>query len=79
MVEVNVSARLEDNISAMGRMMYSMSTLYCMSVSLGGGGAGIGACMGEEKARELAAAAGFSSFERLPVKDLFSVLYELKP
>jgi len=79
MVEVNVSARLEDNISAMGRMMYSMSTLYCMSVSLGGGGAGIGACMGEEKARELARAAGFSSFERLPVKDLFSVLYELKP
>jgi SAM-dependent methyltransferase len=79
MVEVNVSARLEDNISAMGRMMYSMSTLYCMSVSLGGGGAGIGACMGEEKARELAKAAGFSSFERLPVKDLFSVLYELKP
>jgi SAM-dependent methyltransferase len=79
MVEVNVSARLEDNISAMGRMMYSMSTLYCMSVSLGGGGAGIGACMGEEKARELAKEAGFSSFERVPVKDLFSVLYELKP
>jgi SAM-dependent methyltransferase len=79
MVEVNVSARLEDNISAMGRMMYSMSTLYCMSVSLGGGGAGIGACMGEEKARELAREAGFSSFERVPVKDLFSVLYELKP
>ena len=79
MVEVNVSARLEDNISAMGRMMYSMSTLYCMSVSLGGGGAGIGACMGEDKARALAKEAGFSSFERLPVKDLFSVLYELKP
>ncbi len=79
MVEVNVSARLEDNISAMGRMMYSMSTLYCMSVSRGGGGAGIGACMGEEKARELAREAGFSGFERLPVKDLFSVLYELKP
>jgi SAM-dependent methyltransferase len=79
MVEVNVSPRLEDNINAMGRMMYSMSTLYCMSVSLGGGGAGIGACMGEDKARELAREAGFSSFERLPVKDLFSVLYELRP
>ncbi len=79
MVEVNVSARLEDNINPMGRMMYSMSTLYCMSVSLGGGGAGIGACMGEDKARELAKEAGFSSFQRLPIKDLFSVLYELKP
>ena len=79
MVEVNVSAQLEKNINPMGRMMYSMSTLYCMSVSLGGGGAGIGACMGEDKARELAKEAGFSSFQRLPVKDLFSVLYELKP
>jgi SAM-dependent methyltransferase len=79
MVEVNVSARLEDNINTLGRMMYSMSTLYCMSVSLGGGGAGIGACMGEEKARELAREAGFSRFERLPVQDIFSVLYELRP
>ncbi|MGO9604846.1 MAG: class I SAM-dependent methyltransferase [Candidatus Binataceae bacterium] len=79
MLEVNVSPRLEDNINAMGRMMYSMSTLYCMSVSLGGGGAGIGACMGEDKARELAREAGFSEFRRLPIDDLFSVLYELKP
>jgi SAM-dependent methyltransferase len=79
MLEVNVSARLEDNINPMGKMMYSMSTLYCMSVSLGGGGAGIGACMGEDKARDLAKQAGFGNFQRLPVKDLFSVLYELKP
>jgi ubiquinone/menaquinone biosynthesis C-methylase UbiE len=78
MVEVNVSPRLEDNINPMGKLMYSMSTLYCMSVSLAGGGAGIGACMGEDKARELATEAGFSGFRRLPIKDLFSVLYELQ-
>lgn len=78
MVEVNVSNRPEDNINPMGRMMYSASTLYCMTVSLAHGGAGIGALMGEPKARELATSAGFSSFQRLPVKDAFSVLYEIR-
>ncbi|HXW84662.1 MAG TPA: class I SAM-dependent methyltransferase [Candidatus Binataceae bacterium] len=78
MVEVNVSSKVEDNIGPMGRMMYSMSTLYCMSVSLGGGGMGIGACMGEEKARELCLGAGFTQFRRLPVDDLFSILYEVR-
>jgi len=78
MVEVNVSNRLEDNINPMGRMMYSASTLYCMTVSLAHGGAGIGAMMGEPKARELVAEAGFPHFQRLPVKDAFSVLYEIR-
>ena len=78
MVEVNVSSNLEDNINPMGRMMYSMSTLYCMTVSLAHGGAGIGACMGEAKARELVAAAGFKHFRRLPIDDLFSALYEIR-
>ncbi|MGH7916715.1 MAG: methyltransferase domain-containing protein [Candidatus Binataceae bacterium] len=78
MVEVNVSPNLEDNINPMGRMMYSASTLYCMTVSLAHGGAGIGALMGEPKARELCLEAGFKQFRRLPVKDAFSVLYEVR-
>lgn len=78
MVEVNVSNDLADNINPMGRMMYSASTLYCMTVSLAHGGAGIGAMMGEPKARELVATAGFTQFKRLPVKDAFSVLYEIR-
>jgi 2-polyprenyl-3-methyl-5-hydroxy-6-metoxy-1,4-benzoquinol methylase len=78
MVEVNVSSKLEDNINPMGRLMYSMSTLYCMTTSLAHGGAGIGACMGEAKARELVAAAGFKHFRRLPIEDLFSALYEIR-
>ena len=77
MVEINASNQLEDNISPMGRLMYSTSTLYCMTVSLAHGGAGIGALMGEPKARELSTTAGFTQFKRLPVKDAFSVLYEL--
>ncbi|HWJ40509.1 MAG TPA: class I SAM-dependent methyltransferase, partial [Candidatus Limnocylindrales bacterium] len=78
MVEVNVSSKLEDNINPMGRLMYSMSTLYCMTTSLAHGGAGIGACMGETKARELVAGAGFKHFRRLPIDDLFSALYEIR-
>jgi hypothetical protein len=58
--------------------MYSASTLYCVTVSLAHNGAGIGALIGEAKARELVEQAGFKRFNRLPVKDAFSVLYELR-
>jgi hypothetical protein len=34
--------------------------------------------MGQEKAKELAFAAGYSQFRRLPIDDPFSLLYELK-
>lgn len=78
MSEMNVSANPEENINPRGRMMYSISTLYCLSVSLADGGAGIGTLMGEPKARELAAEAGFGHFRRLPVEDMFSVLYEMR-
>src|SRR5208337_5643179 len=78
MLEMNMSADLEDNINPLGRLMYSISTLYCMTVSLAHGGAGIGACMGEAKARELVAAAGFKHFRRLPIEDMFSALYEIR-
>jgi 2-polyprenyl-3-methyl-5-hydroxy-6-metoxy-1,4-benzoquinol methylase len=77
--EINISGDVKDNIRPMGKMVYSVSTLYCMTTSLSHGGAGIGAAMGEEKARELATEAGFSKFTRLPIKDDFAVLYELRP
>jgi SAM-dependent methyltransferase len=77
--EVNVSDKVEENMKPLGKMVYSVSTLYCMTTSLAQGGAGIGTAMGETKARELAAAAGFKRFTRLPIKDDFAVLYELRP
>src|SRR5271163_4252233 len=58
--------------------MCSVSTLYCMTVSLAHDGAGIGAMMREPKVRELAQSAGLHQFNRLTVKDAFSVLYELR-
>ncbi len=78
MAEVNASSRVEDNISPMGRMLYSASTLYCMTTSLAEGGAGLGAAMGEAKAHELAGTAGFRHFRRLPIDHPFAALYELK-
>jgi 2-polyprenyl-3-methyl-5-hydroxy-6-metoxy-1,4-benzoquinol methylase len=77
--EVNVSDKVEENMKPLGKMIYSVSTLYCMTTSLAHGGAGIGTAMGEKKARELASAAGFKRFTRLPIKDDFAVLYELRP
>jgi 2-polyprenyl-3-methyl-5-hydroxy-6-metoxy-1,4-benzoquinol methylase len=77
--EINISDAVQENIRPLGKMVYSVSTLYCMTTSLAHGGAGIGAAMGEPKARELAAAAGFARFTRLPIKDDFAVLYELRP
>ncbi len=78
MAEVNASSKVEDNIHPMGRMLYSASTLYCMTTSLAEGGAGLGAAMGEAKARELARDAGFGHFRRLPIDHPFAALYELK-
>jgi 2-polyprenyl-3-methyl-5-hydroxy-6-metoxy-1,4-benzoquinol methylase len=76
--EINVSSKAEENFRPLGKMVYSISTLYCMTTSLAHGGAGIGAAMGEVKARELADQAGFTHFRRLPIEDDFVVLYELK-
>jgi 2-polyprenyl-3-methyl-5-hydroxy-6-metoxy-1,4-benzoquinol methylase len=78
MLEMNASGDVEENRNPLGKFLYNVSTLYCMTTSLAHGGAGIGACMGEQKARELAYAAGFTHFRRLPIEDPFSVLYELK-
>src|SRR5439155_6398532 len=79
LLEMNASPRVEENANPLGKLLYSISTLYCMTTSLAHGGAGIGALMGEPKARELAENAGFRQFRKLPIEDPFSVLYELRP
>lgn len=79
MLEMNCSPKLEENANPVGRLLYAVSTLYCMTTSLVRDGAGIGAAMGEPKARELASQAGFREFRKLPIDDPFSRLYELRP
>lgn len=79
MVEIKAGDHLADNLNAQGVLFYSMSTLHCMTVSLAHGGEGIGTLMGEPKARELAAQAGFTRFRRLPIEHAINVFYEIRP
>jgi 2-polyprenyl-3-methyl-5-hydroxy-6-metoxy-1,4-benzoquinol methylase len=46
-----------------GPLMYTISCMHCMSVSLAAGGAGLGAMWGEEKAQEMLLEAGFGKVE----------------
>jgi SAM-dependent methyltransferase len=64
MVDIAASTRLEDNLAnPLAPFLFTVSTMHCMTVSLAQGGEGLGACWGEEKARELLAEAGFTSVE----------------
>lgn len=64
MQDIRASSRLENNVDhPSAPFLYTVSCLHCMTVSLAQGGAGLGAVWGEEKARELLAAAGFSDVQ----------------
>jgi ubiquinone/menaquinone biosynthesis C-methylase UbiE len=63
-----------------GPLMYMISTMHCMTVSLAQGGDGLGAMWGEQKARELLAEAGFSSVEvHLLDHDPFNAYFVVRP
>ena len=46
-----------------GPLLYTVSTMHCMTVSLAQGGEGLGAMWGEEKAKEMLEEAGFKEVE----------------
>lgn len=78
MMEPNASSSLEDNLDDRGALLYGLSTLHCMTQSLASGGAGLGAAWGEDRAREMTEAAGFTGFERLAdISNRFSAFYLL--
>jgi hypothetical protein len=69
MVDIGGSSHLEKNIEhPLGSFLYMMSSMHCTPVSLGQGGAGLGAMWGVEMATDMLRRAGFSSIEltRLP-------------
>ena len=67
--EPSLSSKLEENINPMGRMFYAAAMLYCMSVSLGQGGPGIGSDINPDMVRQWGQAAGFSRIRSLPIDD----------
>lgn len=67
MKEPTAADALEDNIgNPFAPILYSISTLHCMTVSLAHGGAGIGTAFGPQLARTLLGDAGFEGIETSP-------------
>ncbi|WP_251020387.1 class I SAM-dependent methyltransferase [Streptomyces sp. ISL-98] len=64
MGDIAASSRLEDNIDhPLGPALYTFSVFYCMTVSLGEGGAGLGTVWGRQKALAMLRAAGFTDVD----------------
>ena len=60
MVDIKASSRLEDNVGVpLATYLYTVSTMHCMSVSLGLDGTGLGTCWGRQLATSMLAEAGF--------------------
>jgi hypothetical protein len=65
----------------MAPIVYSVSTLHCLTVSLAEGGAGLGTAFGEQNALELLADAGFEdvSVHAHPTDPMDGVFITHKP
>ena len=73
MQDILASSRLEDNLdNPLAPLLYTISTMHCMTVSLAQGGAGLGTCWGRELAEKMLADAGFRDIvvEKLPHDDM---------
>jgi 2-polyprenyl-3-methyl-5-hydroxy-6-metoxy-1,4-benzoquinol methylase len=78
-LEPNCSDKLEENTGPIGSIFHGISILYCMTTSLAGGGTGLGTLgLHEHKLRDLATVIGFRDVRRVPIKDPFNNLYELR-
>ena len=63
-VDVSASSTLADNLDhPLGPLLYAISCMHCMTVSLAEGGMGLGTMWGEQKARQMLSEAGFTSIE----------------
>jgi hypothetical protein len=66
MVDFKFSSDLAGNLeNPLAPLYYGISLMHCMTVSLAGGGAGLGTMWGIEQAREMLAAVGFSQIDVL--------------
>ncbi|HTH02171.1 MAG TPA: methyltransferase domain-containing protein [Vicinamibacterales bacterium] len=64
MQDIRASSDVGRNIDhPLGTLLYTVSCMHCMTVSLAQGGEGLGAMWGEEKTRDYLQQAGFTSIE----------------
>lgn len=77
MLEPHASSRLEDNVAnPIAPLMYAVSSLHCLQVSLVDGGAGLGMVFGEQNMLELLRGAGFVDVAAHPApKDPLNAVY----
>lgn len=62
MQDIDASSHLENNMDhPVAPMLYTISTMHCMTVSLAQGGMGLGTMWGTEKAEEMLQEAGFAN------------------
>ena len=81
MQDIQGSSHVHENIDHPGApLLYMISCMHCMTVSLAQGGDGLGAMWGEQKARELLAEAGFRSVDvHLLEHDPFNAYFVVRP
>jgi 2-polyprenyl-3-methyl-5-hydroxy-6-metoxy-1,4-benzoquinol methylase len=64
MQDIRASSRVRENVDhPLGTLLYAVSCMHCMTVSLAQGGAGLGAMWGEQLTREYLTRAGFTSVD----------------
>jgi SAM-dependent methyltransferase len=76
-VDIAASSRLEENMDhPLGPMLYGISTMHCMTVSLALGGAGLGTVWGTQLAHQMMKDAGFKQIDTKSVEgDTFNAYY----
>lgn len=80
-VDINASSDLAKNRRhPLGPLLYTVSTMQCMTVSLALGGAGLGTVWGRELALEMLASAGFTRVDIRNVEgDIFNAYFIARP
>lgn len=80
MVDLKASSNVEDNLDLpLGPVLYTFSTMHCMTVSLGLGGDGLGTAWGHQLATRMLHDAGFSYVQVHDLdEDPFNGYYECR-
>jgi len=64
MQDIKASSEVQNNVDhPAGPLLYTISTMHCMTVSLAVGGKGLGTMWGRELALEMLGNAGFTNVE----------------
>jgi 2-polyprenyl-3-methyl-5-hydroxy-6-metoxy-1,4-benzoquinol methylase len=77
LVDIKASSNVEDNLEhPVATFLYTVSTMHCMTVSLGQGGEGLGTVWGEQLATTMLREVGFTDIDLAPVEaDPFNTYY----